>query len=247
MKHQQLHDTREQCHVCHKFFKTMEKLSLHLKSHRDRTNDRHSCEMCGKTFVGADLLQKHLRRVHGWVAMTKEKHKVSSVPDRIKSFVCDICSKAFTRSCNLRAHVLKVHSMKSIQEEQDDEDDPVELDGLNSALSKSRCNQRTLVDLSCRPSKHRTIADSYVMSQGSPLGVSAAHSLLAASSSAIDTSMEGSSWYPRPDSASPAPHLPSSLSLPQLSSQHSPINLSAEAITAAAYLLAYPSYLGPYQ
>ncbi|KAF2367941.1 Zinc finger C2H2-type [Trinorchestia longiramus] len=247
LKHQQLHETREECHVCHKFFKSKEKLAVHLKCHR--TSEKHSCEVCGKTVARTDLLQKHLRRVHGWIAINEEKSNVAGLSERVKEFVCEICSKGFTRSCNLRTHVIKVHGSKD-HTENDDEDDPEELDGLNSALSKSRPSQRTLVDLSSRTSKSSYVPSQNNNATSSPLGVPSTYSLLAVSSSAsiIDASMEASSsWYPRSGSASPAPHLPGNLSLPQLSSQHSPVNLSAEAITAAAYLLAYPSYLGPYQ
>lgn len=255
LKHRRLHETKEQCHICFKFAPTKGKLVVHLNWHKKDSANKgdvkncHVCETCGKRLTRRELLLKHIRRVHGRPA--REKGESSDAPPlakRDKQFVCDICSKGFTRSCNLRAHVLKVHTKSRAEE---DEDDPDDLDSLNSALSKSRPSQSTLVDLSSwnKVNKHHSKSEQH---EHQPPTTNSGHSLLAVSNnpSVLDSYKENcSAWYPRSDSASPSTHLSSSLSLPQLSSQHphSPINLSAEAITAAAYLLAYPSYLGPYQ
>ena len=250
VKHEKLHEEKVQCHICFKFLASEEKLLAHLSWHKKGINsegssnaNHHICETCGKVLTRKDLLVKHIKRVHG---RTVESDEPSTLK-REKSFVCDICSKGFTRSCNLRSHVLKVHTVSAARRqkntegvseyhEQEEDEDPDELDCFNSALNKSRHNQSNLVDLSSWTSKHKD----------GTLKHHSSSALLAVPNSGAAT---GDSWHPRPHSVSPPPSLPGNLSLPQLSSQHphSPINLSAEAITAAAYLLAYPSYLGPYQ
>ena len=244
LKHEKLHDIKEQCHLCFKFAPTKEKLLIHLnwhqkeKSTKEPSKDCHTCETCGKILTRKDLLKKHIKRVHG---RPVPEDGAASLSKRDKSFVCDICQKGFTRSCNLRSHVLKAHTLKSHIEE--DEED---LDSLNTALSRSRQSQSNLVDLSSWTSKTKPETQSSYHTNSCNIASipSSNNNSSGHTSSGFDNSKD---WYPRVGSVSP-PHLPSNLSLPQLSSQHqhSPINLSAEAITAAAYLLAYPSYLGPY-
>lgn len=247
LKHQKLHETKEQCHVCFKFAASKEKLLTHLKWHekdsstsKNGSKNSHVCETCGKALTTRNLLKKHVKNVHG----RQDTNDVPEPVKRDKKFVCDICSKGFTRSCNLRTHLLKVHTTKPSQDEE--EDDPDDLDSLNSALNKSRRNhQSNLVDLSSWTSGQHHKSESYISQLSNT--INSGRSLLAVTNTG--DSKDATGWYSRSGSASPASHLPANLSLPQLSSQHphSPINLSAEAITAAAYLLAYPSYLGPYQ
>lgn len=238
LKHEKLHETKHQCDKCFKFAVSEEKLLIHLKCHENggrsqsSSSGGHPCETCGKVLRRADLLRKHVLRLHG-VPLFNEATPAA----REKKFICDICSKGFTRSCNLRTHVLKVHTSGSIADDDDD------LDQLNSALTQSRHNhQSNLVDLSSWSSGKHQRSESYISQLTNT--INSGRSLLA-----VSNSSDGGGWYNQSGSASPGPTLGSNLPLTSLNSQHphSPLNLSAEAITAAAYLLAYPSYLGPYQ
>jgi len=252
LKHEKLHLQKEQCLLCYKFVSTREKLEVHLNWHKkessspENSNKSHICEICGKSVRRKDLLTKHMKRAHSQEVSTDENNK-SQMAKRIKSFICDICSKGFTRSCNLRTHVLKVHTVSSAARkqcntegtgqynEEYDEDDPDGIDQLNTALTITRHSQsNNLVDLSTWTSKRQSSIESFLRQ----------HSNNIASSSHLLTADTREGWG---DSPPPPPSIASTFStLPSLSTPPPPSpNLSAEAISAAAYLLAYPSYMGP--
>ena len=267
-KHEKLHLQKEQCPICYKFISSKKKLEIHLELHakndsntgNDTVKNSNKCEHCGKVFARRDLLTKHINKLHRLSnSSTEANDSINSTTNkRQKAFICDICSKGFTRSCNLRTHILKAHPVSAARrqrnsetigeynEEEYDEDDPDGIDRLNTALHKSRHTQsNNLVDLSSWTSGQQNSLESVIRHHTGNFSnsVNTSHPSLLAVTNTGDSRDE---WHPRAPSVSPPPSLPGNLSLPQLSTQHphSPINLSAEAITAAAYLLAYPSYLG---
>ncbi|XP_076048137.1 uncharacterized protein LOC143029287 [Oratosquilla oratoria] len=236
-KHEKLHTTKEQCHVCSKFLPTKERLEGHLKWHekqllvaKDKIEDRKFvCEDCSKSFTTKDCLRRHMRKVHGKI-LDLPKRGDSSEHD--KRFFCDICSKGFTRSCNLRTHLVKAHS-KDLEEEDFD---------LPSVLQSTKLNlplgNLTGTVVSSAASHN---IPSYGASGwgGAGMGGGGVGSMVP-SSSALAFSASHHQLPPPLSLGPPSQFTPSS-------SPDSPINLTTDTITAAAYLLAYPSYQGPYQ
>lgn len=257
-KHEKIHKTKEQCKECYKFLPTKQRLESHMKLHEKNCSSSkedgegmHKCDICEKSLTSRDILRKHIRKIHGKFPEPKKKVEVV---EREKRFFCQWCSKGFTRSCNLSTHLLKAHSKDS--EDDFDDDLPSVLQSSRYESGSARSNSSahpssTLASFNASSSCHGFSTSSHSASSTtspgasqSSCGTSAGLSFPVSLASSSPTSSQPPTTLPPPP-----PPPPLSLSSTHFSSSgrpESPINLSTEAITAAAYLLAYPSYPGPY-
>lgn len=252
-KHEKIHKTKEQCKVCHKFLASKSRLESHLKLHEKDSSGSSSqeggeglvkCEICEKSLTSKHILRKHMKVIHGKFPERKKKKKVETV-EREKKFVCHWCSKGFTRSCNLNTHLLKAHS-KDLEEDEFEDELPTDLQPPKEPTE----DNKPRVPASPSPSPSLTPAVSY-HSFSAPASLHSAITTVGSSLIAGNTSttfpfptmsLPTSTPSPTPTSAPTAPMQLSSPHFPASTSSDSPINLSTDAITAAAYLLAYPSY-----
>ncbi|CAL4075817.1 unnamed protein product, partial [Meganyctiphanes norvegica] len=248
-KHVNCHNLKEQCDICYKFFPTKRKLQLHQESHKPESSlsespgkeeDTFKCEVCDKKMSTRNTLSKHLRQIHGKVL---DNPKKPVTVQKEKLFVCNDCSKGFTRSCNLKAHILKAHKKKG------DKDDENDLDDLPSVLQKIESSYIAST-ASSSPPENVITNSSYNPVCSSPTGnIDTLNSSVEGS-----TDLESGVGLPQFQStlsaaSSAASHLTAPLNFASSqfqsnTSPDSPINLSTDAITAAAAacLLAYPSY-----
>ncbi|KAG7155980.1 uncharacterized protein LOC121854298 [Homarus americanus] len=256
-KHEKVHKTKEQCKVCYKFLLSKQRLESHMKLHARNSSGSGSkddgegmlkCDICDKSLTSKDILRKHMRKIHG--KLPEGKKKVEAV-EREKKFVCHFCSKGFTRSCNLSTHLLKAHS-KVLEEDEFDDDLPSVLQspklgsvstGGTTISNPSSSSMSTFTTLpyhafSTSSSTHSTVTTSRL---------SGANQSIRNASGSLPFPITVPASSPSPTASHPPPPLQLSGShFPSSGPPDSPINLSTEAITAAAYLLAYPSYPGPY-
>ncbi|XP_045615645.2 uncharacterized protein [Procambarus clarkii] len=251
-KHEKVHKTKEQCKVCYKFLLSKQRLENHMKLHERNNSGNGSkhdgegmlkCNICDKSLTSKDILRKHLRKIHG--KLPEGKKKVEAM-EREKRFVCHVCSKGFTRSCSLSTHLLKAHS-KDLEEDEFDDDLPSVLQSQKLAGGSTGIASSNPSSSSSSSSCVSTLTTTYqsfstsaslqntVMSSGlSELSPSAGNP----SNISFPVSMPASS----PSPSHPPPLPLSSSHFPSSGPPDSPINLSTDAITAAAYLLAYPTY-----
>ncbi|KAK3858572.1 hypothetical protein Pcinc_035244 [Petrolisthes cinctipes] len=263
-KHEKIHKIKEQCKVCCKFLPSKLKLEAHMALHEKHNTDNNSsngdtggmvkCEICDKTLSSKDILMKHLRKIHNKYPPNVKKVEVV---EREKKFVCHWCSKGFTRSCNLNAHLLRAHNNK-------DPEDDEEFDDLPSMVQTKKTGSRDKTKKVSRGSPISSAVISNALTTSPYHGFTDSISVQNCNTSPLESLSGGlqsigtsTGVLPFPTnlpttSSLAASHPPPPLTLP--SSSHfpssappdSPINLSTEGITAAAYLLAYPSYAGPY-
>ena len=91
IRHMQLHtDSRKQCHMCPKHFKSEAGLNRHLKAHEETRGPE--CDICELKFTSMSRLRIH-NRIH-----TGER------PVR-----CDECGKTFAQLSNRNRHIRNVH------------------------------------------------------------------------------------------------------------------------------------------
>lgn len=243
-KHEKIHKVKEQCKICYTFLPSKLSLLNHMKLHspensKDENNRMHKCEICNKSLTTKDILRKHMRKIHGKLPKTVKQIKPV---EREKRFFCQWCSKGFTRSCNLNSHLLKAHS-KDTEDEFEDDLSSV----LKSKLESSSVEKTT----SSSSSTSSTSTSSYQSAASSSTALTSASGVTGASQNTnflVVGPFTGGLPPASPSSSPPhpSPALPVSSHFPSSGPPDSPINLSTDAITAAAYLLAYLSYPGPY-
>ncbi|KAK7081770.1 hypothetical protein SK128_006749 [Halocaridina rubra] len=241
-KHEKVHQKKEQCSVCYIFLPSKQRLLNHMKLHsaentQDKGEGMHKCEICSKSLPSRDVLRKHMRKIHG--KAPKIEKKLKPVVEREKRFFCQWCSKGFTRSCNLNSHLLKAHSKDTDEEFEDDLPTVLKtkLEGSNSAKTVNSSSQPPSVTSS---SSQTTLTTSTVSTIGMSGGPQSTNLPSVGSFQAVLPSSPSSTPPHPPPALAMTSHFPSS------GPPDSPINLSTDAITAAAYLLAYLSYPGPY-
>ncbi|XP_063845083.1 uncharacterized protein LOC135091396 [Scylla paramamosain] len=254
-KHERIHKTKEQCKVCHKFLASKSRLESHMKLHEKESSGSGSqegsegivkCEICEKSLTSKHILRKHMKVIHGKFPERKKKKKVEGVVEREKKFVCHWCSKGFTRSCNLNTHLLKAHSKDLEEDEFEDnlsstlqppkgQGDKEEKQGITTTPSPSTSLPATASyhSFSTSDSLHGSIT-----TVGGSVAVGTTSTTFPLPAVSLPTSTLSPTQTPDP----PAPLQLSSSHFPTSAPPDSPINLSTDAITAAAYLLAYPSY-----
>ncbi|XP_068223122.1 uncharacterized protein [Palaemon carinicauda] len=243
-KHEKIHEVKEQCKICYTFLPSKVSLLNHMKLHspensKEENNRMHKCEICSKSMTTKDILRKHMRKIHGKFPKTMKQIKPI---EREKRFFCQWCSKGFTRSCNLNSHLLKAHS-KDTEDEFEDDLSSVLKSKLESNSAEKNTNLSSSA-LSSSTSSYQSVASSStaVTSVSGVTGVSQNSNFL------VVGPFTGGLPSASPSSSPPhpSPALPVSSHFPSSGPPDSPINLSTDAITAAAYLLAYLSYPGPY-
>ncbi|XP_071550240.1 uncharacterized protein [Panulirus ornatus] len=256
-KHEKVHKTKEQCKVCYKFLLSKQRLETHMKVHekndsgngsKDGNEGMLKCELCDKSMTNKDILRKHMRKIHGKFPENKKKVEVV---EREKSFICHWCSKGFTRSCNLSTHILKAHR-KDLEDDDFDDDLPSVLQSPKSESSST--SKSTSTNPSSSAISTFTTAPYHSLSTATSslsiittVGLSGANQSVGNSLGSLPFHVDVPASSPSPSPSHPPPPLPlSSSHFPSSGPPDSPINLSADAITAAAYLLAHPSYPGSY-
>ncbi|XP_026316429.1 zinc finger protein 528-like [Hyposmocoma kahamanoa] len=75
------------CHQCHKYFKSIGNLKIHMRVHSNISAPVHMCHLCGKHFQAPSILKHHM-----------ECHNN-------KIHVCHICDKGFSTVLGLKKHV----------------------------------------------------------------------------------------------------------------------------------------------
>ena len=252
-KHEKIHKTKEQCKVCHKFLASKTRLDSHMKLHDKDSSGSGSqeggegilkCDICEKSLTSKHILRKHMKVIHGKFPERKKK-KVEAV-EREKKFVCHCCSKGFTRSCNLNTHLLKAHS-KDLEEDEFEDDLPSVLQPPKGSRDKEDklgiiTVPSSSTSLPAAASYHSFPASDSLHNTMSTVGSSLTPSTTSSVFPLPVVSLPTSTLSPTQTPAPPPPLQLSSPHFPASAPPDSPINLSTDAITAAAYLLAYPSY-----
>lgn len=256
-KHEKVHKTKEQCKVCYKFLLSKQRLETHMKLHernssgngsKDGSEGMLKCDLCDKSLTSKDILRKHMRKIHG--KFPENKKKVEAV-EREKRFICHWCSKGFTRSCNLRTHLLKAHS-KDLEEDEFDDDLPSvlqspKLESSSTAWSSNANPSSSAMSTFTTTPYHSLSTSTSSLITITTVGLPGVGQCVGNSSGSLPFHVDVPTSSPSPSPSLPPPPLPlSSSHFPSSGPPDSPINLSTDAITAAAYLLAYPSYPGPY-
>lgn len=239
--------SKHQCEICLKFIPSTIKLEKHLRLHETQvplkanleeevSNTTHKCQVCSKSFKTEELLRRHVLRGH---CKPEESAPPSKKP--AKRFYCDLCPKSFSRSYNLKTHK-KTHCTPAPHQCEDDDQVLAELPTvLNASKFNLKRRKRSYLALPKDEATHATSSHPAGMKEEPPSPAPPHNFHLPLAEGFVPISSTHSPYNS---------HLPNELPIPASSfcaSPSSPINLSTEAISAAAYLLAHPFYEGPYQ
>ncbi|KAL7642169.1 UNVERIFIED_CONTAM: hypothetical protein RMT77_006730 [Armadillidium vulgare] len=230
---------KEQCNICLKYLPSSLRLEKHLQWHQNQLKLKayfereciktFKCDTCSRSFRTKELMKRHILRSHqiksdqlpSHSSILKEPVKIESEKKvNNKKFLCEICSKGFTRNSNL-----KVHMETHLKKDADDDNILAEIPNVLKA-----CRSNSLKELITSESCSSPVING--VSKENASNVSSLHLLLDGNLVTPNSSFSSS--------------FPADLPTTFCSSPSSPMNLSTEAMGAAAYLLTNTFYEGGY-
>ncbi|XP_077295507.1 uncharacterized protein LOC143917796 [Arctopsyche grandis] len=124
-RHMSIHFPKYICHVCGRFYPSIEHMKLHAKTHEMKKYIK-TCEICNKTFKGSHYLWMHMRTHSDFKHLHKcphcserfttyymrAKHLMDVHNDEPNKFKCKLCPKQYLMSSALTAHVKKAHLLE---------------------------------------------------------------------------------------------------------------------------------------
>ncbi|CAH0403839.1 unnamed protein product [Chilo suppressalis] len=111
------------CDICGVHFFEENKLVVHQKCHRDKSNNRFPCKECGKLFKSKHGMYYHVSRAHSaeptfhcykcdemlFSQTLRYRHMIEVHGETARKFPCDNCNKVYDTRKSLREHNRKAH------------------------------------------------------------------------------------------------------------------------------------------